>query len=319
MDFSEVVNFNTETAADQAKAKQLARTQAGVQKNTEDVRQAANPDAAKALDQADAAMGNAAQQLNGPGGPKQAEQSQKAALAALYQAQDALADQMQQAAQDLGQSSAQDRALAMAALAKAQAAAASAQGAMASGESAADAMRSALPQLAKGEGMMGQAASQPQAAPQAARDAMREAEQALSDSAVAAEAGQNQQAQAQAAQASQAMEAAQSALGEAQAGIAGIAPGTAPANDGQQSNKMGPGPNPGTTQAASGASEKNWNDQGGAAKAAANGAHGPGEFQGLPDRDRAAIQQSQSEKYPQEYGSMIEEYMRNLASDTEGK
>jgi hypothetical protein len=46
------------------------------------------------------------------------------------------------------------------------------------------------------------------------------------------------------------------------------------------------------------------------------GARGTGKFLGLPERDRAAIQQSQSEKYPQEYGAMIEEYMRSLASDS---
>ena len=48
------------------------------------------------------------------------------------------------------------------------------------------------------------------------------------------------------------------------------------------------------------------------------GAHGTGQFLGLPDRDRGAIQQSQSEKYPQEYGAMIEEYMRSLATDSGG-
>ena len=36
-------------------------------------------------------------------------------------------------------------------------------------------------------------------------------------------------------------------------------------------------------------------------------------FARLPARDRAALQQSQSEKYPQEYGPMIEQYLQNLA------
>jgi len=39
---------------------------------------------------------------------------------------------------------------------------------------------------------------------------------------------------------------------------------------------------------------------------------------GLPARDRAAITQSQNDKYPQEYGSQIEQYLKNL-SDEEGK
>ena len=37
------------------------------------------------------------------------------------------------------------------------------------------------------------------------------------------------------------------------------------------------------------------------------------QFIGLPARDRAAIEQSESEKYPEEYGSMVEQYMRNLS------
>jgi hypothetical protein len=45
---------------------------------------------------------------------------------------------------------------------------------------------------------------------------------------------------------------------------------------------------------------------------------GKGQFIGLPARDRAAIQQSQSEKYPEEYGGMIEQYMKNLADQTDG-
>lgn len=68
-----------------------------------------------------------------------------------------------------------------------------------------------------------------------------------------------------------------------------------------------------------GANEQSWSDQAGAVKRGLQGAHGTAQFLGLPDRDRAAIQQSQSEKYPQEYGAMIEEYMRSLASDSGGK
>jgi hypothetical protein len=36
-------------------------------------------------------------------------------------------------------------------------------------------------------------------------------------------------------------------------------------------------------------------------------------FVNLPPRDRAALQQSQAEKYPQEYGPIIEQYLRNLS------
>jgi hypothetical protein len=61
----------------------------------------------------------------------------------------------------------------------------------------------------------------------------------------------------------------------------------------------------------------NWSGAGGA-----NGAHrtasGNGTYIGLPQRDRAAIQQSQAEKYPQEYGPLVEQYLKNL-SDQSGE
>jgi hypothetical protein len=68
-----------------------------------------------------------------------------------------------------------------------------------------------------------------------------------------------------------------------------------------------------------GANEKTWTDRAGNVMRGTQGADGQAQFLGLPERDRAAIQQSQSEKYPQEYGAMIEEYMRSLASDSGGK
>jgi len=53
-------------------------------------------------------------------------------------------------------------------------------------------------------------------------------------------------------------------------------------------------------------------------KGARQVANTKGRFIGLPARDRAVIEQSQSEKYPEEYGSMVEQYMQNL-SDTKAK
>ena len=40
---------------------------------------------------------------------------------------------------------------------------------------------------------------------------------------------------------------------------------------------------------------------------------GSSSFLGLPPRDRDAIQQSRREKYPEEYGAMIEQYLKNLS------
>jgi hypothetical protein len=48
------------------------------------------------------------------------------------------------------------------------------------------------------------------------------------------------------------------------------------------------------------------------------GTAGATAFVQLPARDRQALQQSQAEKYPEEYGTMVEQYLRNL-SDTDNK
>jgi hypothetical protein len=334
------LGLDTEKAGDSpkqslAKAKQLAGRQAAVQKQAEDAGLGITPPAAtQAIAKADAAMGDAAQKLTGDGA-QQAEPAQQAALAALYQAQDALADQMKSLAGGPGQGPAQARSTASEALTKAQQQTASAQSGMAPAASGQGTMQHAATQLAQAERTMGQAAGQAAELPDAARDAIRAAQQALAEAAAAAGAGESQQAAAQAAQAGADMAAAQSALGEAQAGIAGSlaaagngvgqpSDSSAPqGNSGsQQPGAPGPGQNPGMNQATAGeegASEKGWKDQGGAAKTAAGGATGTGQYVGLPERDRAAIEQSQAEKYPQEYGSMIEEYMRSLAGDSGGK
>ena len=42
----------------------------------------------------------------------------------------------------------------------------------------------------------------------------------------------------------------------------------------------------------------------------------PGKFVTVASRDRAAIEQTQSEKRPQEYAPMIDQYMKNLADQS---
>lgn len=287
-----LLDADTGKAADHGAGKQLTRRQEEVRKETEDLRPAAaTPDTAKALDGADTAMGEAAQKL-AEAGAAEAQPPQEAALAALYKAQDALADRMRQMAKELGQPppAAQTVAGAQAEVGKAQEEAGAAQQALAQGADAG--MRRAAAQLDQAARKMAQAGAHPQALAQDARDAIRGAEQALAGAAAAAAAGERQQAQGQAGEGRQELAAAQSALARMQAGIA---------------------------EAPQPASEKNWKDQPGAVKAGTAGAHGAGQFLGLPERDRAAIEQSQAEKYPQEYGAMIEEYMRRLANDAGGK
>jgi len=43
---------------------------------------------------------------------------------------------------------------------------------------------------------------------------------------------------------------------------------------------------------------------------------GSGKFVTVASRDRAAIEQTQSEKRPQEYAPMIDQYMKNLADQS---
>ncbi len=47
----------------------------------------------------------------------------------------------------------------------------------------------------------------------------------------------------------------------------------------------------------------------------AGGAGGQTAYIALPKRDRDAIKQSQGDKVPQEYGPMVEQYLRNLADE----
>ncbi len=96
--------------------------------------------------------------------------------------------------------------------------------------------------------------------------------------------------------------AAQSALAQAQAASA---PSAGPT----------PAPTPGQTPPAPGG-----DGTGNFSKAAQDGAvkevTGQSAFIGLPARDRQAIKQSQDEKYPEEYGPLIEQYLRNLAEQS---
>ena len=42
-------------------------------------------------------------------------------------------------------------------------------------------------------------------------------------------------------------------------------------------------------------------------------------FTALPPRERAVIEQAQGEKYPEEYGAQVEQYLLNLARESAAK
>jgi hypothetical protein len=157
--------------------------------------------------------------------------------------------------------------------------------------------------------------------PGAAQQAVQAAQSALTQAAAQAGAKQQKPAQANAAQAAQALAQAQAAIALAQAGLSsemaqgqGQQPGQGqtPGQGQGQGKQEQQGPGKGTPPPRGTGKDGNWSGAGGA-NGARSGTAGTGTFIGLPKRDRAAIQQSQAEKYPQEYGPLVEQYLKNLS------
>jgi hypothetical protein len=157
--------------------------------------------------------------------------------------------------------------------------------------------------------------------PRGAQEALEEAEQDIVKSAGQCSGGQCSGAQASASSAARALARAQAALALAQAGL-GTQSGMPQPGQGQgqaQGQGQGQGNQPGRGQSSPEGDGRmgNWTGPGGT-QGARRGTAGTSAFLGLPKRDRAAIQQSQSEKYPQEYGPLVEQYLKNL-SDQSGE
>ncbi len=158
--------------------------------------------------------------------------------------------------------------------------------------------------------------------PPAAQSALQSAQGALVNATAQATANQSLPAQAHAANAAQALAQAQAALALAQAGLSGDAAMAASGQGnqpGQQGQGQGQGKGQGRTPNPRGNGRiGNWNGAGGA-DGGHRGTDGSGQFLGLPKRDRAAILQSQTEKYPQEYGTLVEQYLKNLSDDVDNE
>jgi hypothetical protein len=154
--------------------------------------------------------------------------------------------------------------------------------------------------------------------PDNAEQALEHALEDLGQGSAQAEGGQNQPAQQSAQSASQSLAQAKAALELAQAGLGmQMAQGQQPGQGQQRGQGQQQGRQPGGSKASPrGDSQRgNWDGTGGA-NGPRNSALGSSAFTGLPKRDRAAILQSQSEKYPQEYGSLVEQYLKNLADQS---
>jgi hypothetical protein len=78
---------------------------------------------------------------------------------------------------------------------------------------------------------------------------------------------------------------------------------------------QGPGqnsPQPGSKEGQGDGKQGNWNGEGGT-DGKTREAKGTSGFLGLPARDRNALLQSQTERAPEEYSPLVEQYLKNLS------
>ena len=162
----------------------------------------------------------------------------------------------------------------------------------------------------------------------ALKQTLADAQQALNQAASAAAKGDQAAAKKLTDKAQQSLAQAHGEARAAQSGLAQAdsSDGSAPDNsqpDGQQGSKNSSKPGSGSASASEQASTSSKSGSPRDVSKIGQGtlAAGPGKssakpassFAGLPARDRAALQQSQAEKYPQEFGSLIEQYMESLS------
>ena len=274
------------------------------------------PTAAERLANAKEHMEDAKKELDKPAA-KDAQPDQREALRDLYAAKREIEDQMDKLRDMLGQPPS-DAALADAAsmIEQAQREVDEAMAQMEQG-----ALQPAGKDLDQAEGLVSPlTAGKMGRLPPSAQAALESAQGSLSSGSAQAASGQGAPAQASAAAAAQSLAQAQAALALAQAGLSS---GMAQAGQGQgqgqgQAQGQGKGRGQGQPTPQGSGRDGNWRGSGGA-DGAKRGTVGQGQFTGLPARDRAAIQQSQGEKYPQEYGPLVEQYLKNLSDQGSGK
>lgn len=281
---------------------------------------AAMQQAAGQLAQAQAALQQAGQSL------QQAQQAQAAAQAAQAAAQQAqqTAQQAQQAGNSAGAAQAQQQAQ------QANQQAAAQQGA------AQQASQQAAAQMGQAATQAGQVAAQGAAGNSTAQQAAQSAAQSATQGAAQANAQNAAAAQAQATAAQKALAQAQMALAQAQSGVTAAAPSASPGTSGQPGNQPGqpgmqpgqpgppgqPGRQPGQMPGVGGTQAAQQDSPAGNEAVQVGGrsvADKKGLFTALPPRERAVIEQAQSEKYPEEYSAQIEQYLLNLARESAAK
>jgi hypothetical protein len=315
-------------AADAPKAAQPAQAAADDARKGEQAMRTEKPaEGRAAAEQAAKNFAEAAQQIaqeaataqNAPGQPNNPANAEQmaAAMNQLAQAQQQVAQaqaNLQQAAQQAGQASP-----------SAAQAAKSAQQAQAS-------MQQAAQQLSQASQSAGQAAAKSGAqAPSSAQQAMQQAGQQLSAATAQAQAGQNSAAQQSAQSAALSLAQAQASMAAQQAGLSPSQSGAPmPGAQGQGKGQKGQAAQAGQGQGAGknsqagnqpspGAETYTPGDPKAVERGAREAALKKADFIGLPARERAAIEQSLREKYPQEYGALVEQYLLNLANESAKK
>jgi len=314
---------------------EIAGQQQTLGKQTGDLQEEAEtpvPTAAAHLGDAKEHMTEAKDELDKPA-PKTAQPKQTEALTELYAAKKEIESKIDELKNMLGQAADPSQALADAAsmIEQAQKDVSEAMSGMQQSPDAGT--KQAGPLLDHANGIVGPlAAGKFGGLPSSAQAALQSAQGSLANGSAQASAGQSQPAQASAESAAQSLAQAQAALALAQAGLNGD---SAMAGQGQgegqgqgqgkgkgkgkgQGQGQGEGQGQGTGSPSPNGTGRqgNWDGPGGADGPRRDTA-GTGQFTGLPKRDRAAIQQSQSEKYPQEYGPLVEQYLKNLSDQVQ--
>ncbi len=152
--------------------------------------------------------------------------------------------------------------------------------------------------------------------PKMVRDPLQQADRALAEGAASAEAGDQAAADSESGEAQAALAAAAAAIDLAMAGM-GQQPGQGEGQGGE-GNSPGQGEGKGRSRQPGSRAGKGTGDAGnffgkGGADGPKKTATGSGRYIGLPARERAALLQSQGERYPREYAPMIEQYLKNLS------
>lgn len=289
-----------------AAIKAMAPRQLGIKNDTDALQKSiTTPDAQQPLVSAARNMGEAHVNL-GNANAKRAESDEQKALTDLLSIKQSLEAAIQDAEKQLGQTKPEDTqppAQAEAAVAQAEANLDQAMQEMdknadTPADKAADDAAAAA-QLAQAAEKTGEAAAESKGLTPEAEKALQAATEELAQAAGDAAAGQKDEAQAHGKKAKDALKQASAAILKAEAGIADEPPSNDPPDPHSKGNDKG-SQQEGGTVVASGEKKNDVKSQ----------------FLGLPARERATIQQAQSEKYPQQYATKVEQYYQNLADES---